>query len=109
MVRGPDRKDQPELTKLADEAMRRLDEMTRDPQYEVFMDFLPGDIQFVNNYHVLHGRTAYRDDPSTGRVRHLKRLWLETEVLHDRPPMFANNSGRDWDQRRSISRLDRQA
>jgi hypothetical protein len=101
--------DTPRITKLAEEAMRRLDEMTRDPQYEVFMDFQPGDIQFVNNYHVLHGRTAYRDDPSTGRVRHLKRLWLETEVLHDRPPVFANNSRSDWEQRRSISRLDRQA
>jgi hypothetical protein len=98
----------PRITPRADQAMRRLDEMTRDPQYEVFMEFEPGDIQFVNNYHVLHGRTAYRDDPSTGRVRHLKRLWLETDVLRDRPPHFSNNSRADWEQRRSISRLDKQ-
>ena len=44
-------------------------------------------------------------DASTGRVRHLKRLWLETDVLRDRPPHFANRS--HWEQRRSISRLDR--
>jgi hypothetical protein len=95
----------PRISELAERAMQRLDEMTRDTQYEVFMDFEPGDIQLINNYHVLHGRTAYRDDPSTGRVRHLKRLWLETEVLRDRPPHFANRS--HWEQRRSISRLDR--
>jgi hypothetical protein len=99
----------PRISELAERAMQRLDEMTADSQYEVFMDFEPGDIQFVNNYHVLHGRTAYRDDPSTGKVRHLKRLWLETEVLRDRPPHFANNSRSDWEGRRSISRLDRRA
>lgn len=98
----------PRITKLAEQAMKQLDEMTRDRQYEVFMDFEPGDIQLINNYHVLHGRTAYRDDPSTGRVRHLKRLWLETDVLRDRPPHFANNSRSHWEQQRSVSRLDRQ-
>ena len=98
----------PRITELADRAMKLLDEMTQDSQYEVFMDFEPGDIQMINNYHVLHGRTAYRDDPKTGRVRHLKRLWLETEVLCDRPPHFANNSRSHWEQRRSVSRLDRQ-
>jgi hypothetical protein len=46
------------------------------------MGLRPGDMQFVNNYHVLHSRTAYRDD-RPGRVRHLKRLWLETDVLDD--------------------------
>ncbi len=97
----------PRISALAEQAMRRVDAMTGDRQYEVFMDFEPGDIQLVNNYHVLHGRTGYVDDPSTGRVRHLKRLWLETEVLRDRPPHFANNGRSDWEQRRSISRLDR--
>jgi len=98
----------PRITELAEQAMQRLDEMTRDTQYEVFMDFEPGDIQLINNYHVLHGRTAYRDDPRTGRVRHLKRLWLETDVLRDRPPHFANNSRSHWEKQRSVSRLDRQ-
>jgi hypothetical protein len=99
----------PRITPLADKAMRRLDEMTADTQYEVMMDFEPGDIQFVNNFHVLHGRTPYKDDPSTGKIRHLKRLWLETEVLRDRPAHFANNSRSHWEAKRSVSRLDRQA
>ena len=49
--------------------------------HHVRMELLPGDIQFINNYHVLHGRTAYEDDRGAGQVRHLKRLWLETSVL----------------------------
>lgn len=99
--------DAPRITPMAEEAMQRLDAMTADPQYEVHMDFEPGDMQFVNNYHVLHGRAPYRDDPATGAVRHLKRLWLETESLRERPPHFRNDSRRHWEQRRSVSRLDR--
>ena len=70
------------------------------------MDFQPGDMQFINNYHVLHGRTPYVDDRATGKVRHLKRLWLETEVLTDRPPQFANRGRSHWGAKRTISRLD---
>jgi hypothetical protein len=64
-------------------AMDRLDAMCADPQYRVAMGMRGGDMQFVNNYHVLHGRDAYEDDRAAGKVRHLKRLWLETEVLSD--------------------------
>jgi hypothetical protein len=99
----------PRIAPLAERAMRRLDEMTEDPRYEVRMDFEPGDMQFINNYHVLHGRAPYRDDPGTGRVRHLKRLWLETSSLADRPPYFQNDTRTHWEGRRSISRLDRRA
>ena len=35
----------------------------------------PGDAQFASNYTVLHGRTAYEDDPAA--PRHMLRLWLE--------------------------------
>ena len=69
------------------------------------MDFQPGDMQFINNFHVLHGRTAYEDDRGQRRVRHLKRLWLETTVLADRPPHFARNVSSHWDDNRSVSRL----
>ncbi len=64
--------------------------MADDPDNHVTMELRPGDMQFINNYHVLHGRTAYADDRAAGQVRHLKRLWLETEVLTDRPPRFAH-------------------
>jgi hypothetical protein len=45
------------------------------PEMRVGMDLRKGDIQFVNNYLVLHSRTAYRDAPD--RRRHLVRLWLD--------------------------------
>jgi alpha-ketoglutarate-dependent taurine dioxygenase len=67
------------------------------------MELRPGDMQFINNYHVLHGRTAYVDDRQGGRVRHLKRLWLETSVLDSRPAHFANRS--HWSAKRTASRM----
>jgi hypothetical protein len=80
--------------------------MAEGGDYSVIMDFRAGDMQFINNYHVLHGRTAYVDDRAAGKIRHLKRLWLETEVLAERPEMFRNRLGSHWGQRASISRLD---
>ena len=62
--------------------------MADDPVNHVLMDLLPGDMQFINNYHVLHGRTAYEDDRSAGHIRHLKRLWLETTVLTEPPAVL---------------------
>ena len=45
----------------------------------------PGEMQFIDNYHVLHGRMEYEDDVANGYKRHLKRLWLATRYLKDRP------------------------
>jgi hypothetical protein len=98
--------DAPRLTAKAEEALAWMQEMAEDGGYSVLMDFQPGDMQFINNYHVLHGRTAYEDDRASGRVRHLKRLWLETEALAERPEQFRNRMGSHWAQKVSISRLD---
>ena len=75
--------DAPRIGATARAAMDRLDELCADPQFHVSMQLRPGDVQLVNNYHVLHGRDAYEDDRPAGRVRHLKRLWLETGLLSD--------------------------
>jgi hypothetical protein len=98
--------DAPRLTHAAREGLKWMREQADSGRFSVLMDFRPGDMQFVNNYHVLHGRTPYRDDRSAGKVRHLKRLWLETEYLQDRPPHFANGAREHWAKRRVISRLD---
>jgi hypothetical protein len=95
--------DAPRLTEIQQEALHTVVAMADDPDNHVLMDLLPGDIQFINNYHVLHGRTAYEDDRAAGHIRHLKRLWLETTVLTSRPPYFANRS--HWETKRSVSRL----
>jgi hypothetical protein len=76
--------DAPRLTGAQKEALKWMRDQADSGRFSVVMDFRPGDIQLINNYHVLHGRMPYVDDPSKGRVRHLKRLWLETETLTDR-------------------------
>lgn len=94
----------PRLSPIQREALQAVVELSVDPDHHVLMDLKPGDMQFINNYHVLHGRTAYEDDRSAGKVRHLKRLWLETTVLTSRPPVFANRTTH-WSAKRSVSRL----
>jgi hypothetical protein len=97
--------DAPRLTPAADTALNWMRDHAESGAYSVEMDFQPGDIQFINNYHVLHGRTAYADNRPGGQVRHLKRLWLETEVLAERPRWFRNRASH-WAQKPAISRLD---
>jgi hypothetical protein len=97
--------DAPRLTPLQMEALQLVVALADDPAHHVAMELLPGDMQFINNFHVLHGRTAYEDDRGAGAVRHLKRLWLETTVLASRPPHFARNVSTHWDEHRTASRL----
>jgi hypothetical protein len=94
----------PRLTDVQREALRAVVEMADDPINHVLMELRPGDMQFIDNYHVLHGRTAYEDARDEGRVRHLKRLWLETGVLDSRPPYFENRDSH-WNEQRTASRL----
>ena len=75
--------DAPRPTDAMRAAMDRLDELCADPTFHASMTMRPGDMQFVNNYHVLHARKGYTDDRDGGRIRHLKRLWLETDLLTD--------------------------
>ncbi len=94
----------PRLTETAKRALARVVELADSPEHHVAMGLAPGDMQFINNYHVMHGRTAYRDGPGVGSVRHLKRLWLETRILDERPEHFRNTKA-DWASRRSVSRM----
>ena len=94
----------PRLTPTQTEALKAVVAMADDPHHHVLMELRPGDIQFINNYHVLHGRTAYDDDRATGQIRHLKRLWLETAALTERPSFFTNHRSH-WEANRSASRL----
>lgn len=93
----------PRLTDRQRDALHTVEAMADEPDNHIAMELVPGDIQFINNFHVLHGRTAYEDDRGAGQVRHLKRLWLETTQLTSRPPQFANRS--HWEAKRTTSRL----
>jgi hypothetical protein len=98
--------DAPRLSATAREAIATVSALANDPDFNVYMDLQPGEMQFINNYHVLHGRTAYEDDVAHGYKRHLKRLWLATYALTERPAAFAGRGRRNhWEARRSVSTL----
>ena len=48
--------------------------MREDVKFSMMLE--PGDMQWVNNYTVLHSRTDYEDNPEPGRERHMLRLWI---------------------------------
>jgi Taurine catabolism dioxygenase TauD, TfdA family len=56
------------------------------------IDFKPGDIQFLNNFVMLHTRREYEDWPEPARKRHLLRLWLSDAA--GRPIPQAQRQGR---------------
>jgi hypothetical protein len=96
--------DAPRLSTTARAAIAEASALANDPDFNVYMDLQPGEMQFINNYHVLHGRTAYEDDVAHGYKRHLKRLWLATYALTERPPHFAALGRRShWEAQRSVS------
>lgn len=96
--------DAPQLTDTQRAAMDAYDALIFDRSNQVEMLLQPGEMQFINNYHVLHGRRRYTDDPASGAVRWLKRLWLATDVLRpdDRPERYQRaGSMQHWGARRT--------
>jgi TfdA family taurine catabolism dioxygenase TauD len=97
--------DAPRLSATTRAAIAKASELANDPDFNVYMDLRPGEMQFINNYHVLHGRSAYEDDIAHGHKRHLKRLWLATYKLTDRPARFRALGRAHWEAKRSVSHL----
>jgi hypothetical protein len=64
-----------EITPQQIAAMDYLDELMTRPEYQLHMEMRKGDVQFVNNFTVMHSRTEYRDGP--GKKRHLVRFWID--------------------------------
>jgi hypothetical protein len=57
-------------------ALDLFDELAQDPDVHLDMELAVGDIQFCNNYVILHSRTGFEDHPEVERRRHMIRLWL---------------------------------
>lgn len=64
------------LTALEQEALDFLDQVAHRPALRLSMDLEPGDMQFLNNRLVMHGRTDYEDHAELERRRLMLRLWL---------------------------------
>ena len=64
------------LTRFERDAIQCVENYVEDPELCLTMDFRPGDIQFLNNYVILHTRTAFQDGREPDQRRLLLRLWL---------------------------------
>lgn len=82
----------PRLSDAQKEALDLMDLLCNDPAFYLDMDFQPGDMQFLNNYVLLHSRTEYEDWSEPERKRHLLRLWLRTPAFAQLPAAFADRN-----------------
>ncbi|WP_158215361.1 TauD/TfdA family dioxygenase [Candidimonas nitroreducens] len=79
IYKGHDLPEAPDLTRQQRSAIGLAEDIAEELHYE--MELLRGDMQFLNNYVVLHTRTAYQDWPEPERKRLLWRLWLSAPDL----------------------------
>ncbi|AME24626.1 MAG: TauD/TfdA family dioxygenase [Pseudomonadota bacterium] len=61
---------------LESEALYQVRKISASPEFYLDMGFRDGDIQFLNNRVMVHGRTDYQDAKALEDRRHLMRLWL---------------------------------
>ena len=55
--------------------------MTKQPELMLEFTLQPGEAYFINNYTILHARTAFDDgDAPEDARRHLLRLWLDAPI-----------------------------
>jgi len=81
------------LSPLAIEALDLIDEITHDPALRLDMMLAPGDIQFANNYMVMHSRSRFEDDDDPARHRKKLRLWLKMDNARALSPQFPGRNG----------------
>ncbi|WP_169420418.1 TauD/TfdA family dioxygenase [Ramlibacter agri] len=81
------------LTAAETAALDCFDAIARREDMPLHMAFEPGDVQLLNNFTVLHGRTAYEDHADPARRRFLWRLWLH---LGDEAPWRGESEAMRW-------------
>lgn len=85
------------MTELELAAIDYIERLAESDELCLGMDFRPGDIQFLNNYAIIHTRTAFRDDRDPDKRRLLLRLWLNLHEGRKLAPGFGdrfNNGSR---------------
>jgi len=85
----------PRYTQAQWDAMHLVEKLADDPRFRLNIAFGRGDIQFLNNYVVLHSRTEYQEYPEPERKRHLLRLWLAAPDARPLPPFHVARYGDD--------------
>jgi hypothetical protein len=80
------------LSSVEEEAIEIMESLAEELSFDIQFD--PGDIQLINNYAILHGRTAYEDHEEPELKRSLFRLWLNLPGPRNLPPAFSNGPAR---------------
>lgn len=81
------------LTPKQIEAMNLFDEIMHRDEIKLDMMLEPGDMQFANNYMVLHSRTGFEDYEDISLRRKLIRLWLKMPNARKLAPTFPGRNG----------------
>ena len=75
--------DVPRLTEAQNAAMDLLHELGEE--LCLHAPFEPGTMQFMTQHVTYHGRTAFKNDPESGRSRVLLRIWLSAPFTRQLP------------------------
>lgn len=89
------------LTPLEEKAIAAVERIAEELCFDI--DFDAGDIQLINNYAILHGRTAFEDHTDAARKRYLMRLWLNVAGDRGLPEAFARSAAREGVPQRNAS------
>ncbi len=85
------------------EALDFFDSVAARPEVCFPMMLEPGDMQWVNNYTVLHSRSDYVDWEGPGRERHMLRLWLKIHGFRKLDPLQLDHDPHSgWSRRDGI-------
>jgi len=81
------------LSSVEIEALDIFDSIIHDKDLRLDMMLEPGDLQFANNYAVLHSRTEFEDFDSIEQHRKMLRLWLKMPNARKLAPDFPGRNG----------------
>jgi hypothetical protein len=83
------------MTPLQREALDVVQRIAASHDTYLDMNIGEGDIQFLNNRMLLHGRTGYEDHREMASRRHLLRLWLRVPGWPTQPAGQAMHTAED--------------
>lgn len=81
------------LSRVEVEALDLFDQIMQLPEIRLDMMMEPGDLQFANNYAVLHSRTQFDDHDEVALRRRMLRLWLKMPNARILAPEFPGRNG----------------
>lgn len=81
------------LSQIQKNALDIFDQFIHHPDLRLDMMLEPGDMQFCNNYMVMHSRTGFEDFEMPEQKRKLLRLWLKMPNARELAPEFPGRNG----------------